>query len=225
MKFSLIVISMVFLCISCSSRTAQKSGHDRQHHTMPNDFSDAEHWNKVFDSPERDARQMPDHVIEIMKIEPGMTVADLGAGTGYFLPYLSKAAGENGGVLALDIEQSLVNYMTERAEKEGLGNVEARVVAPDNPGLKPQSVDRILIVNTWHHLPDQVEYAKKLAAALSTKGMLFIVDITMESEVGPHEKHRIPPKKMKEILEEAGLKATIERENLPDQYIVSAQLP
>ncbi len=222
---------MVFLCVACGSRTTGNDGHVRHaqespsHHAMPHDFSDAEHWNKVFDSPERAARQMPEHVIEIMKIEPGMAVVDLGAGTGYFLPYLSQAAGRDGTVLALDIEQSLVDYITERSEKEGLGNVEARVVAPDDPGLKPQSVDRILIVNTWHHLPDQVAYAKKLADALSPQGILFIVDVMLESEMGPPKKHRIPPEKMKTILETSGLKATIEPEDLPDQYIVSAHLP
>ncbi len=192
---------------------------------MPHDFSDAKHWATVFDDPERDQRQLPEHVIAVMKIEPGMTVVDLGAGTGYFLPYLAKAAGKNGRVLALDIEQSLVDHMTERAQKENLSNVEARLAAPDNPALEPKSVDRILIVNTWHHLPDRIEYAKTLAASLSPRGMLFIVDITLESEIGPPKNHRILEETIIKTLEQAGLKATIESEKLKDQYIVSAQLP
>ncbi|MCP4197802.1 MAG: class I SAM-dependent methyltransferase [Proteobacteria bacterium] len=237
MKKVLTALSVVLLCISCGSRNSGNSHHpqqappqkehtkgDNKHREMAHDFSDPEHWRQVFDDPERDVRQMPDHVVEIMKIAPGMTVADLGAGTGYFLPYLSKAVGENGMVLGLDVEQSLVDYMNERAKNEGLSNVEARVVEADNPALEPQSVDRILIVNTWHHLPDRVAYAKKLATALSRAGALFIVDVTIESEKGPPKRHRVTPAQLIETLEKAGFTAKIARENLPDQYIVSAKI-
>jgi cyclopropane fatty-acyl-phospholipid synthase-like methyltransferase len=241
MKAAFTFLSFVLLCGACGSQSSQNPVHGQHtqqtptqkehkhggdvHHEMTHDFSDAEHWRRVFDDPKRDARQMPDHVVEIMKIVPGMTVADLGAGTGYFLPYLSKAVGEKGVVLGLDIEQSLVDHMNERAKNEGLSNVEARLVQSDNPALEPQSVDRILIVNTWHHLPDRVAYAKKLATALSPSGALFIVDVTMENEDGPPIRYRITPEKLIETLEEAGFAAKIENENLPDQYIVSAIIP
>ncbi len=225
MKVTLKIVSVVLLCAAASACRQGDSGHVHHQHAMPHDFSDANYWSTVFDDPKRDKLQMPYHVVEIMKITPGMAVVDLGAGTGYFMSHLSKATGENGTVAALEIEQSLVDHMNKRAEKQGLGNVKARVVAPNDPALDPQSVDRILIVNTWHHLPDRVSYAKKLATALSADGMLFIVDITMESEKGPHKSHRILPETIIETLEKAGLKAIVEKETLPDQYIVSAQIP
>jgi cyclopropane fatty-acyl-phospholipid synthase-like methyltransferase len=241
MKAAFTFLSFVLLCVACGSHNSKKPVHGQHtqqtpsqkehkqggdaHHEMTHDFSDAEHWRQVFDDPERDARQLPGQVVKIMKIVPGMTVADLGAGTGYFLPYLSKAVGENGVVWGLDIEQSLVEYMNKRAKNEGLSNVEARLVHPDNPALEPQSVDRILIVNTWHHLPDRVAYAKKLATSLSRNGALFIVDVTMENKNGPPIRRRITPEKLIETLEKAGFTAKIEKENLPEQYIVSATIP
>ena len=92
------------------------------------DFSDAEHWSQVFDSAERDAWQKPAEVVALMDLEPGMTVVDLGAGTGYFLGPLSAAVGGEGRVLGLDVEESLVTFMTKRAEREGWTNVTPRRV-------------------------------------------------------------------------------------------------
>ena len=79
------------------------------------DFSDAEHWAKRFDTPDRPTWQKPESLMALMGIEPGMTVADLGAGTGFFLGYLSKVVGEKGRVLALDVEPTLISHMANRA--------------------------------------------------------------------------------------------------------------
>jgi cyclopropane fatty-acyl-phospholipid synthase-like methyltransferase len=72
-----------------------------------------------------------------------MTVVDLGAGTGYFLRYLSEAIGHEGRVLALDLSRSSIDWMSSRIEREGLQNVRPVMVAPDDPALSPRSVDRI----------------------------------------------------------------------------------
>ena len=95
-----------------------------------------------------------------------MTVADLGAETVYFPLHLSPSAGEKGTVLALDIEPSMVRYMTERADREGLRNVRPAAVPFDDPKLPAGAVHRILIVDTWHHIPDRPEYTRKLARGL-----------------------------------------------------------
>lgn len=160
-----------------------------------------------------------------MDIAEGMTVADLGAGTGYFLPYLSRAVGESGKVLALDIEADMVRYMTERAAREHLGNVIAKVVTPDDPELAPNTVDRILIVDTWHHIPDRVAYARKLADAMTPEGRLVIVDFTKESDIGPPAAHRIAPKEVVAELRAGGLQAETLTNALPKQYVVVGRRP
>lgn len=187
---------------------------------MNHRFDDPERWSKVFDNPERDAWQRPDDVVSHMAIAPGMTVADVGAGTGYFLGRLSEAVGPSGHVLAIDVEESLIEHITKRADENAWQNVEARVVPLDDPSLEPGSVDRILIVNTWHHIADRIEYAAKLAAALRTDGELHVVDFDLTSERGPSRDHKLTPEAVIEELAAAGMTATVIEESLPDQYIV-----
>lgn len=189
------------------------------HGEMPHRFENADQWSKVFDEPKRDAWQKPDEVVKLADVLPGATVADLGAGTGYFLARLSKAVGPTGKVLGLDVEPDMIRFMKERAAKENLANVEARVVAFDDPGLAPGSVDRILVVDTWHHIEARDRYVPKLAAALRPGGSVIIVDFTMEAEHGPPPKHRIRPEQLVVELAGAGLEPAILEETLPDQYV------
>ncbi|MCA9611428.1 MAG: SAM-dependent methyltransferase, partial [Myxococcales bacterium] len=95
-------------------------------------------------------------------------------------------------------------------------------VAVDGPGLEPGSVDAILVVDTWHHLPDRVAYAAKLRDALREGGVLLVVDFTLETEQGPPVSARIAPEALVEELRAAGMQATLVEETLPDQYVVRA---
>ena len=203
---------------SLHSEGSEGEGHGGMHH----DFSDAQHWSAVFDAPERDAWQRPDEVVELMDIAPGMHVADIGAGTGYFEPYLSGAVGQDGRVLALDVEPSLVEFMRERARREATSNVEAGLIPYDDPQLDANTIDRVLIVNTWHHIGDRVEYAELLAHSLTPGGIVFVVDFTMDSDHGPAREHRLTAEDVAEEFEEAGFATSTLEESLPDQYVLAA---
>lgn len=194
--------------------------HDHASHSMHHRFEHADEWTKQFDDPARDAWQQPDKVVAAMAILPGMSVADVGAGTGYFESRLSKAVGDNGKVLAVDIEPDMVRYMNERRVREKTFNVEARLGAADDPKL--DAMDRILIVDTWHHIENREAYAKKLAAALKPGGIVFVVDFKQESEKGPPKHMRIPPAQIVAELQSAGLDAKEVDVGLPDQFVVSA---
>lgn len=197
--------------------------HGHHVHHAHHDFGDAAQWAQVFDAPERDEWQHPDEVVALLELAPGAVVADLGAGTGYFEPRLSRAVGADGRVLALDVEASMVDYMRERMARESITNVEARVVPLDDPALAPASVDRVLVVDTWHHVSERVAYARRLASALRPGGAIVIVDFTMESPMGPPPEERIAPDAMLAELSSAGLCAAIvEGETLPHQYVVRA---
>jgi ubiquinone/menaquinone biosynthesis C-methylase UbiE len=183
-------------------------------------FQEASDWAKEFDAPERIAWQKPEEVVTLLQLATGMKVADIGAGTGYFEPYLAKAVGQSGQVYALDIEDSMVKYIDERMHHDKITNVTAIKVPTDDPKLAPASVDRILFVDTWHHVPGREAYAKKLADALVPGGFVAIVDFTMEAPHGPPKMHRILPEDVKKELESAGLKGEIATETLPEQYVV-----
>ena len=81
---------------------------------------------------------------------------------------------------------------------EGLGPVEARVVALDDPGLPAGSIDRVLIVDTWHHIDGRAAYAAKLRGALAPGGAVFVVDFTLEAKHGPPARHRLRPEQVME---------------------------
>lgn len=191
-------------------------GHAGQMHHR---FDDAEKWAKVFDDPARDAWQQPDRVIAAMQLAPTMTVADVGAGTGYFTVRLARAVPQ-GTVIATDIEPDMVRYLEDRAKREQLANMRASLSAADDPKLAAGSLDRILVVDVWHHLADRVTYAKRLRDALKPGGKLVVVDFTLEATHGPPVKHRLPPEQIIEDLRAAGFKAELSPTTLPQQYIV-----
>jgi len=189
------------------------------------DFSNTSRFAQAFDDPKRDGWQKPVELVARLGLEPGSVVVDLGSGTGYFVPRLSRAVGPSGKVIALDVEPNMVEHVRERAQKAGLVNVESRKVPFDDPGLAPASVDRVLIVNTWHHIDQRVEYTKKLARALKPSGEVWIVDFTLEAKHGPPAKHRLTAQQVAKELEQGSLSAeVVEPEGLPDQYLVRGRL-
>lgn len=202
-------------------------GHDHahQHHgaqPLGHRFGKAEKWVPIFDDPARDAWQKPDVVISALAIEQGMTVADVGAGTGYFTSHLARAVGTSGTVLAVDIEPDMVRYLGERAAREGAPQVKPQLATPEDPRLPAASLDRILVVDTWHHIPDRVAYATKLAAALKPGGFVLVVDYTMKTSKGPPRSRRLEPATVADELTAAGLRASTVEAGLPDQYAIKA---
>jgi SAM-dependent methyltransferase len=191
------------------------------HHAHDHDFSDVARYEAMFDAPDRDDWQRPDDVVSALALEPSMIVADLGTGTGYFLARLS-AAVPAGRVLALDVEPAMIEHVRARVEREGLSNVEARVVATDDPGLAASSVDRVLIVDTWHHIENRGAYLARLAAGLRPFGSLLIVDFTRDAPHGPPPEMRLSAEDVLRELTSAGWTAEIVDEPLPMQWIVRA---
>lgn len=199
--------------------------HAHRHPHHPHRFEDAASWSKVFDDPARDAWQLPKDVVKAMAIAPGAKVADVGAGTGYFEPYLSRAVGPAGRVIAVDVEPDMVRWLTDRAKREGLANVEAVLGAADDPHLPPASIDRVLVVDTWHHVEDRRAYVKKLAAALAPGGSVYIVDFTRESPHGPPPAARLTPEDVSADLASAGLAPRRVDVGLPYQYVIAGDRP
>ena len=191
--------------------------HGAVHHR----FDDTEAWAKVFDDPARDSWQQPALVLDALELGPGMVIADIGAGTGYFAVRLARAVPD-GQVIATDIEPGMIRHMTDRAAREQLPNLHAVLTPPADPMLAAGSVDRILVVDVWHHIDDRVGYARALAKALRRGGKLAIVDFTREARQGPPPAMRLTPDQVIAELRDAGLTASLSPTVLPEQYIVIA---
>jgi ubiquinone/menaquinone biosynthesis C-methylase UbiE len=216
----------MFALAACSTgghtqETNEEADHKGGHsHRFENPEEYADRWN----SPERAEWQKPAEVTALMELQPGMTAVDLGSGTGYFVPYLAAEVAPDGKVLALDVEQSMIDWLNKQKAEKGWSFVEPRKVAYDDPQLEKQSVDRVLTVNTWHHIENRNEYAKKLAAALNPGGMIVVVDFEPGWEGGgPPPEMRLTSEQISAELASAGLQTSVVEETLPRQYIVVAR--
>ena len=110
------------------------------------------------DDPKRDEYQKPDEVLKALALRPGEVVADIGAGSGYFALRFARAVGDAGRVYAVDISPDMVRHLNRRLRDAGVRNVVTVLSDPDDPLLPDASVDRFVIVDTWHHVEDQAKY-------------------------------------------------------------------
>ncbi len=114
--------------------------------------------------------QHPDRLIETLAIAPGATVADLGAGEGYFVPHLSRAVGPAGRVFAVEVDPERLADLRELTAEPGHANVTVVEGGASDPSLPDGAVDVALVVNVYHHLDDPVAYFRGLLDDLSTEG-------------------------------------------------------
>lgn len=164
-------------------------GHDA---TSNRSFADVERWSKVFDDPERDTWQRPASIVDALRLRGGMSVAEIGAGTGYMLRYLSAAVGPAGSVFAVEVESSMVDHLRQRAERERAANVIPVLGSKSNPRLPSGSLDLILFLDTYHHIDDRLEYMKALRHRLKENGRIAIVDWRKEDlPEGPPRDHKL----------------------------------
>lgn len=192
--------------------------------TATHSFHDVDHWVKVFDDPARDEWQKPAEVVAALGLKPGMTVADVGAGTGYFSRWLARAVGAGGAVFAVEIEPNLVVHLRDRAEKEGTANVVPVLGSAADPRLPPAGVDLVLIVDTLHHVDDRPGYLRRLRGALAPGGRVAVIDFEKEkSPVGPPIEHRLERERVLEAFALAGYRLVEAPDLLPYQYFLVFQ--
>lgn len=206
----------LWLALLAVAATAPAFGQSMEHHQ--HQFTGADRWAAIFDDPSRDEWQKPDEVVRALNLKPNSLVADIGAGTGYFAVRLARAVPQ-GRVYGVDAEPEMVQYLSERAQREDLPNLIGILARPDDPGI-PIPVDLILLVDTYHHIPDREKYFSELQKSFRTGGRLVIIDFTPQSPVGPSVRARILAGRVKQELESAGYRLLEEHEFLPNQYFL-----
>ncbi len=213
-----ILTSLLFLvCLShAQSQPSSKAAHQgHHHHDMA--FKNAEKWTKNFDHPSRDEWQKPQELINALKISESEVVGDLGAGTGYFSVRLAKQFPK-ATVYAIDNEKDMTVFLRKRAGKEKLTNLIP--VLSQNDGFTVESpLDLLLIVDTYHHLPDREKYFRNILSQLKQQARIVIVDFLPSSPVGPPIKYRFQPPQIEEELKVLGFRRD-QLFELPRQFVL-----
>ena len=157
-----------------------------------------------FDAPDRDEWQRPHAIVEALEIKPGMKVVDLGAGTGYMLPFLSEAAGAEGKVYAVEIQRDFATMLRYRVHHEQLANVDVVENSAASLGLT-EKVDRVLLLNTYRQLEQPIAMLKAIRASLKPGGLIVIVDVRPDPRVeGPPPEQRLHPETVEAEARGAG---------------------
>ena len=137
---------------------------------------------------ERDRRNEAETVMDMARIEPGMTVADIGAGNGYYTVRLAPRVGTDGRVLAEDIIPETRDRLADRVSRERLDNVSVRLGEPGDPKLPADSFDRIFMVYMYHEIESPYEFLWHIHPALRDGGRIVVVDADR-----PTNRHGTPP--------------------------------
>ncbi|MDR4495744.1 MAG: methyltransferase domain-containing protein [Nitrospirales bacterium] len=173
---------------------------------------------------ERDVDQQPDKVIKALDLKPGMVVADVGAGSGYFTRRFAKAVGDTGHVIAVDIEQKMLDYNKQELVKLGMADRATFIlVKPDNPSLDENSVDLVFLCNAYHHVEHHVDYWAKIKSAMKPGGRVVIVDFYHDERSGNlsfSKHHLVPRERVIQNMEQAGLTFFKEHTFLSRQYFL-----
>ena len=206
---------LLLVSVGCSHPVPHHDEHPGPYHVYHR-FEHAADWVARFEDPARDAWQRPEEVIRALGLASGASVADIGAATGYFPVRFAKALPQ-GRVFGVDIEPSMVEYLAERARREGISNLQAVLASPDDPKI-PEPVDLIIVVDTYHHLADRSAYFRRLATSLKPGGRVAIIDFKPESKMGPMEK--LAPSQVLGELAEAGYSLVAQPALLPEQYFL-----
>lgn len=182
LKVRVLVLALLFSCQSFSLLSAQnlaqtaaqapvgaQGEHRKTSEPYTGDLS-------IFDSPGRDERLQINRVMDILGITAGKTVADIGAGSGWFTVRAARRVGEAGVAYAVDINPEAIRYVDERARKEQLRNVKTILGKPDDALLPVGTVDSVLLLKTYHEVAEPVILLRNLRGSLRPGARVGIID-------------------------------------------------
>ena len=206
------------LCWLASQTTA--SAQD-QHQTPPaDDISNI--WSSS--TARNETRPEAQTSIEALNLKPGLTVADLGSGSGYFTRRFIEAVTETGKVYAVDVEPEMLKYTEESiVHMHRPYTAEFILARPDNPKLPYESIDLLFVCNTYHHLDERTKYFSDTKSSLKPGGRVAIIDFYHDErsgELGFPKQHLVPRETVIAELTEAGYRLVREHTFLPRQYFL-----
>ena len=207
-------VLLVALAVSAPCAAQQNSPHGRLF--PPRDLG-------LLESPDRDKWQKPDQIMDAVNIADGSTVADIGAGAGWFTIRLARRVGPRGTVYAQDVQRQMLEAIRRRVAKEGLENVQTRLGQGSNPNLPPGALDAVLVVDVYPEVENRVTFLRNLAASLKPNGRIAIVNYKPGRGgpgPGPEEGLRVDSAAVEADARAAGLRVLSTETFLPYQYML-----
>lgn len=163
----------------------------------------------IFDYPDRDQKLHINQVMDLLGISPGKSVADIGAGSGWFTTRAAQRVAPSGTVYAVDINPKAIQYVDDRAKKEKLNNVRTVLGTAGDPRLPSESVNAVLLLKTYHEVAQPVELMTHLRSSLRPDARVGIIDRN-----GNGENHGVAKKIVIQEVESAGYRLAEEHDEL-----------
>jgi len=171
--------------------------------------------------PEREQEEQPAKALQLIGIRKGMTVADIGAGVGYFTFRMAKQVGPEGKVYATDIQPAMLELLRRNAERNKVQNIETRLGTATETGLPPNSIDLALLVDVYHEFSEPQKMLQAIAAALKKEGRLVLLEYRKEDPSVPiREEHKMSVEQVRQELAAEGFVMERVLHDLPRQHIL-----
>ena len=135
-----------------------------------------EHWVSVFEQPGREVYDKRQAIVAALALQPGMVVADLGAGTGFYTFLFAQQVGPSGRVYAVDISENFIEHIKQTANSQDLQNIEGIVNTQQSTQLPAESVDVVFVCDTYHHFEYPQSMLASIHQSLRQNGQLVIID-------------------------------------------------
>jgi ubiquinone/menaquinone biosynthesis C-methylase UbiE len=169
---------------------------------------------------EREIEELPETALDKIGIKPGMVVADVGAGVGYFSIRIAKRVAPTGKILAVDVQPEMLAILKDRAAKAKLTNIQPILGSESDPHLPPESCDLILMVDVYHELSQPQRMLQKMKQALKSDGRLVLLEYRKEDPHIPiRSEHKMSVQEAKAEVEAEGFKLAETLSDLPRQHI------
>jgi ubiquinone/menaquinone biosynthesis C-methylase UbiE len=170
---------------------------------------------------EREDEEAPSKAIDLLELKPGMVVADIGAGSGYYSSRIAKRVGPTGRVYATDIQPGMIALLQRRITAEGLTNMTTVLGGVDDPKLPPASIDLAIMVDVYHELQQPQIFLQRLKPAFKPGGRLVLLEFRKEDPKIPIlEVHKMSVAEVKQEMEADGYAIDKVIEELPWQHLI-----